>query len=558
MADLRIDLAAEFRGKKAFKEADKAVTSLDRAVGKLGKQLASVFAVTKVIQFGKASVKAFIEDEKAASQLAVAVKNLGLAFAQPQIDNYISKLEASSGIVDEKLRPAFQALLTTTGSLTKSQELLGVAIDGSRGSGIDLTQVATDLAQAYVGNTRGLRKYNLGLTQAQLKTASYAEIQQKFQQQFSGANQAYLATYAGKLDILGVAADRAKETIGKGLVDALVLASGKQGDVQDVADAMSSLSNYTADAVRGVGYLVGELSQLDAQFSGGFIGKLLGANFKYSLIGQLAELGNSVQTKPTAKRRFMGGQQANLYDSSAAAEKKFRDQQAKLAKQQIDAQKKLTAEQKKQAALKKAGTIFDMDQIQLIAALKGKLSDEDRKRAELQLALLNQNDVLATSLTKQILMAQDATGGLYQYFLTIGDTKIKNPFSFLDQWIIDFQAKLAALTIPDLSKPSTYTGQGIDPNIAALGVTAGYGANIPQTGDPSTVASNAILNGLYGMQSTAGFVDTSSVTGTNVKVYVAGSVVTEQELVDAIQSGLQSNSLSGAPSQIGRIAGMFG
>ena len=128
MADLRIDLAAEFRGKKAFKEADKSVTSLDKAVGKLGKQLASVFAVTKVIQFGKASVKAFIEDEKAANQLAVAVKNLGLAFAQPQIDNYISKLEASSGIVDEKLRPAFQALLTTTGSLTKSQELLGIAI----------------------------------------------------------------------------------------------------------------------------------------------------------------------------------------------------------------------------------------------------------------------------------------------------------------------------------------------------------------------------------------------------------------------------------------------
>jgi hypothetical protein len=216
MADLRIDLAAEFKGKKAFKQADKATTSLDKAVGKLGKQLASVFAATKVIAFGKASLKAFMEDEKAASQLAIAVKNLGLAFAQPQIDNYINKLELSAGIVDEQLRPAFQALLTTTGSLTKSQELLSIAIEGARGSGKDLTTVATDLAQAYVGNTRGLRKYNLGLTQVQLKTASFAEIQAKFQQQFSGANQAYLATYAGKLDVLAVAADRAKETIGKG------------------------------------------------------------------------------------------------------------------------------------------------------------------------------------------------------------------------------------------------------------------------------------------------------------------------------------------------------
>ena len=57
MADLRIDLAAEFRGKKAFKQADKAVSGLDKAVGKLGKQMASVFAVSKVYAFGKIWIK---------------------------------------------------------------------------------------------------------------------------------------------------------------------------------------------------------------------------------------------------------------------------------------------------------------------------------------------------------------------------------------------------------------------------------------------------------------------------------------------------------------------
>jgi len=197
-----------------------------------------------------------------------------------------------------------------------------------------------------------------------------------------------------------------------------------------------------------------------------------------------------------------------------------------------------------------------MEQIQRIAALKGKLSEEDRTRVEAQLALLNDNDLLAAKLTKDILMAQDATGGLYQYFLKIGDTSIKNPFAFLDTWIKDFQTKLNALTMPDLSKPSTYAGAGIDPAIAALGVVAGYGAGVPMT--VANQASTTLGNGSYGMQSTAGFVSTQSVTGSNVQVYVSGSVVTEQELIDAIQSGLQSNSLSGAPSQIGRIAGMFG
>ena len=197
-----------------------------------------------------------------------------------------------------------------------------------------------------------------------------------------------------------------------------------------------------------------------------------------------------------------------------------------------------------------------MEQIQLIAALKGKLSDEERTRVQAMLAILNENDVLAQQLTKQILMAQDATGGLYKYFLTIGDTKIKNPFAFLDQWILDFQKKLDDLmkVKPPVTNPN-YVPSGFSPDLAKIGVIPGYG---DYSGSITNPYSNEVLNGLYGMQSTAGFVDTSSATGTNVKVYVSGSVISEQELIDAIQSGLQSNSLSGAPSQIGRIAGMFG
>ena len=202
MADLRVDIASEFTGKAAFTKAQKATSSLDKAVGKLGKQIASVFAFTKIVAYGKASVKAFVEEERAVSQLTTAVKNLGLAFAQPQINNFIDRLQSSSAIVDDELRPAFQALLTTTGSLTKSQELLSLAIEGSRGSGIALTTVSQDLANAYNGNTRGLRKYNLGLTKAQLTTISFSDVQERFARQFSGANAAYLDTYAGKLDVL--------------------------------------------------------------------------------------------------------------------------------------------------------------------------------------------------------------------------------------------------------------------------------------------------------------------------------------------------------------------
>jgi hypothetical protein len=556
MADLRIDLAAEFRGKKAFQEADKSVSTLDKAVGKLGKQIASVFAAQKIYAFGKASVKAFAEDQASAARLAKTVDNLGLAFANPAIDQFIKKLETQSGIVDETLRPAFQALLTTTGDVTKSMDLLTKAVDISRGSGVDLATVSQDLANGYVGITRGLKKYNLGLSQAQLKSKSFEEIMGLLNKQFNGASAAYLETYAGKMDILNTAADNAKETIGKGLVDAMTEIVGKNTDVQDLATSMQHLAEFTADFARGIGRITGDIKNIPILKQ--VFGLIALSAEKTSPASLIAKLGKE-KLKPVPGYGASTGTIADyqrMKDEKAAAKAKAAAdaKAAALAKSSLKAQKALTDEQKKQAALKKAAGIFDMQQIELIAALKGELSTDDRRRAELQLALLNGNLDEAEKLTKQILYAQDATGKLYQYFLQTPDAK--NPFGYLDQWIKDFQDKLNALTLPDLSKPSSYSGSGIDPALTAIGVTAGYGAGVPMT--VANQASTTLGNGSYGMQSTAGFVSTQAVTGSNIQVYVSGSVVTEQELIDAIQSGLQSNSLSGAPSQIGRIAGMFG
>jgi hypothetical protein len=571
MADLRIDLAAEFKGKKAFKEADQAVGGLDKAVGKLGKQVASVFAAQKIIAFGKASVKAFAEDQASAARLTKTVNNLGLAFANPAITQFIQKLSMQSGIVDETLRPAFQGLLTTTGDVTKSMGLLTKAVDISRGSGVDLATVTQDLNNGYVGITRGLKKYNLGLSQAQLKAMSFEQIMVLLNKQFNGASAAYLETYAGKMDILNTAADNAKETIGKGLVDALTLAVGSNGDVKTLAGYMQDIADESANAAVGIGYLVSGLDSMKSAIPG--LSKLLslGVLGKYGPFGLLADIGKKVKAQNASGYGDYSGStvdyQRQQDQKAAARAKAIADKKARdLAAQTLKNQQKLTAEQKKQAQLKKDGTVFDMQQIELIAALKGQLSKDDEARVKLQLALLDGNVEEADRLTKQILMAQDSTGNLYKYFLSIGDMTIKNPFAFLDTWLAEFQKKLAATlamtnTATATTATAAYVPAGMSSAIAALGVTAGYGANIPQTGTPSTIASTTLANGSFGIQTGVGnFVDSSSITGsgTNVKVYVQGNVVTEQDLIDAIQRGLQTNSLSGSPSSIGRIAGMFG
>ena len=516
MADLRIDLAAEFKGKKVFKEAETSVNSLNKQVQKLGKSLGIALGSAALVRYGRDAVKAFAADEAAAVRLSNAVRNLGLAFAQPEINQYIKNLESQSGIIDDTLRPAFQALLTTTKDLTVSYSLLNNAIAISRGSGIDLATVSQDLANGYVGITRGLKKYNTGLTQTELKSKSFADVLKILNKQFAGANQAYLSTYAYKLDVLTVAAENAKETIGEGLVKALASAGGGS-DVQDAVKTIDSIAKAINGVTQAVGYAVGGLTKLykALDFVTSF-GGLFGANGKI-----VQKIAPEKLTQATTKAATT---------------------QAKTSTILAKATKANTAELKKQAALKKAGTVFDMEQIQLLAALKGKLSAEERTRVEAQLALLNENDVLAQQLTKQILMAQDATGGLYKYFLTIGNTQIKNPFAYLDEWITQFQNKLNALKFP-MAQSAPIGSLAAAP---VSGVVQGF--TPPPVGTYGTMAADQPFIGPVAPSAAAPVIN----------VTVQGNLIREQELIDKVIAGAQLSSLSGSPSQIGRIAGMFG
>jgi len=426
--------------------------------------------------------------------------------------------------------------LTTTGSLTKSQELLNNAIQISRASGIDLATVSQDLASGYVGITRGLKKYNTGLTQAELKSKSFADILGIMLTKSAGAASAYLETTQYKLDALALASNNAKETIGKGLVDAFALMAGGT----QTSDAVKAIDNI-AKAINGIavatGFAIGGLVRLykGLDFLTSF-GGLTGANG--SLAGMLESKPSTNRSKSPAGTAARTAQQRA---AEAAAAKRAKELAA-LTKKQVTATKALTDEQKKQAALKKAQSVFDLEQIQIIAALKGNISAEDRTRLEAQAAILNGNADLATKLTKDILMAQDSTGKLYQYFLSIGNAKIANPFAFLDQWILDFQMKLNALTSPSTA---TYRPAGLAPELAAIGVVAGYG---DYAGSTANQYNNTDYPN-YGMQTGGG--------DTIINVQVQGNVIREQELIDKVLAGAQLSSLSGSPSQIGRIAGMF-
>ncbi len=525
MSNITIGIGAEFKGRKAFKDASNSTSALEKGVKKLGKQLAGVFAVQQVTAFAKASIKAFAEEEKSAAILANTMKNLGMAFATPQLETFIGELSRTAAVADDVLRPAMQKLINQTGDYFKSQELLQQAIEISRGSGVELGTVVNDLAQAYVGNTKGLKKYNLGLSQAELKTMSFTDVQKKLTNQFKGANAAYLQTYAGKMEALKVAAGEAQETIGKGLVDALMAISGDT-TVEDLADSMQSLADYTANVIRGFGDVVAKLKEMNAA-APDWLKNSLGQFFKTNAIFGASKTVLDYLNKQgeLAYNKTLENPSVVMFKADMA-NLRLQIEANVLKKKELDLTKKRAAEDRKAQMAKKQAALFDLEKIGLVAALQGKITEEEKLRLNLQLALLTGNDELAKKLSAELANSIDKTGKLAKDLTTLPDAK--NPFAawsaFLDEIIR--KAQFAASIGGNGSAARGADFATLTPTVQSLVAGGGGAAGSTAAGD--------------------------------VYITVNGSVLSEQDLITAVQNGLNYNSLAGKPSDIGRIAGMFG
>jgi len=521
MADLRVDIAAEFVGKKAFKEADIAAVRLDKTIKKLARTFGVTLGAGAITAYSKAAVKAFAADEAAAARLSTAVDNLGLSFSKVQVADFISNLERTASIADDVLRPAFQSLLNITGSLTKSQELLTNAIQISRASGVDLATVTNDLGKGYVGITRGLIKYNTGLTRAELQTKGFNEILGIMLAKSAGAAQDYLTTTSFKMDTLALASENAKETIGKGLVDAFA----RIGGGTEAKDAAKAIDNI-AKAVNAVTLVLGTAIGLVNKFRQGYTNFLMDP-FGTGMGGSAASTGRSASPAGTAVRL------RQQREAEAAAAKRAKEV-ANLTKKQVASQKALTAEQKKQASLKKSGTVFDLEQIQIVAALKGKLTKEEEVRLQAQLALLNGNADLAAKLTSQILNAQDASGNLAMFLAALPNAR--NPFQYLDAYLSGLAAKAAAIGI------GTPFGQ------------APINTDSTVTPPPPTNVPTMPSDGMITYNTRTGLNYNPNANNVVVELKITG----EGDVTNAIAKGLQNQSLStGDSSYINRRTGGF-
>ena len=331
--------------------------------------LAGVAAAGMAIAFGVDAVKAAAADEASQKRLRTSLKNTVKATdAQVKsVEKFILKTSLAKGVVDDKLRPAYQRLVQSTGSMAKSQDLLNLALDVSAGTGKDVETVSNALAKAYDGNFTALKKLGVKIDDNIIKTKDFKAAQQALDDVYKGQAKVKANTFEGKMERFKIAINEAKESIGglilekiQPLVDKWMprivnavdnvvagfsgskAGKGKPGytlgqAIRDTADALGNLfSSFTEDAngktktfaenlqsiADAVDNIAGAINSLAGAIRKGkqlgqgfwdFLGKLDTANLPFSAENRARDWA----TNPTAedplhqnlprRRHFMGG-----------------------------------------------------------------------------------------------------------------------------------------------------------------------------------------------------------------------------------------------------------
>ena len=370
MANIVVSAVSTFDN-KGLKKGAKEVSAFDKQIKKLGK----TFAAIGVAGFARSAVNAFIESEKAAAKLRTTVSNLGLEFEQPGIEDYLKKLSLQFGIVDESLIPGFQRLLIVTKDVAKAQSLFETALNVSAGTGKDLTAVSTSLSKAYLGDNAALGRLGVGLSKAQLKSASFLEVQRTLNVNFAGQAAAAVEGYAGSMAKLTVAVDESKEAIGKGLLDAIAALSGSN-DINTFTTKMVNAAEKIGNAFRTVGDVIG----------------LLNPNAS-------VKVGGKFLRKSDVMNQNVGG-----YSGIPGPRKA----EVKAIKDAVTLRKAENEQLKKKTAVDQLRDKFDVERIGLTAALNAATDEETKLRIKAQIAILDNNEALAKKILAEMAAADAA------------------------------------------------------------------------------------------------------------------------------------------------------
>lgn len=609
---LVIDIVGQFSGKKAFDQAESAAE-------RLGRTVKTALIGVGVTAFAKSAISAFAAQEKQLNLFKNSLRTIGFEFATSDSLAFLNSLKLQYGVVDEQLIPAYQQLLTTTRSLAASQNLTNVALDIAARQNISVTAAADALSKAYLGNTKSVGALGLGISKATLASGDFSAILKEITNITKGSAASAADTFSGKLAKIKVAADSAKVSIGAGLVEALMQIS-KSTDIDQLQGKIINFGNSAAETLTNVGKLISEnivliksfaivlaaaftvnkiaafiaslqtIVKVVKQLRNALIASAVARNFLFNPLGAAAltagmfaaiglvtkgvEALSDSTTRATenllnlfgaSKALGVGGDQggAAKYAEGAAA-RAAADAKAAAAAQ-LKATNAQTKALKDQAKLKKAQSLFDIDQVQIFAALQGKITEDEKLRLSLQLALIQGNASEAERLAAQLAISQLQTTNLALAIAKLPSAL--NPFRDYPEDVREalndingIQDALNKLKAPRLTViiDTVYTGGNV-PNvvggISSAPVTSGIeGLGLGADQGAAARALEQRRNDLTNLERSLGRGgDQGGAARTNVNVTVQGNVISNKDLADTIRMQLVDSSASGSFSSIGRV-----
>jgi sugar-specific transcriptional regulator TrmB len=180
---------------------------------------------------------------EAASQAQTTTVALATAMNNAKVNT-----EANRGAVEKSVasmenlaftgndaRGAMMTLVTATGSVSKSTQLMSEAANLARAQHESLGAASETLARALTGKLGGaFKEYGITLDTTLPKNEAITKALNDLNEKIKNQASAYLETYAGKMELLKTKMDNAKETIGGALIPILTNLTSVFAGVLDV------------------------------------------------------------------------------------------------------------------------------------------------------------------------------------------------------------------------------------------------------------------------------------------------------------------------------------
>jgi hypothetical protein len=382
--------------KKGLERATKELKGFDKVVATGSFRLRTfakaggVAAAAGLALFTKRSIEAALAQERLDKQLQLSLRSLDEEFRFPEVKAFLDTLERATNITGEQLVPAFRKLVSQTGDLQSAQFLLSTALDTSAGTGADLNSVLNAINKAATGNYKSIVSLGIGFTAAEAKAAGFTKIIQSLDK-YQGAAEKQTETFSGQLKSFQISAGKATETLGLGFLTAGAYITGAQGKLDVFGATLETTATQFTDI------LVGSAKSFGDKGLGGYLDLALIA--LEGLVGESVTLqrlekeGIEVRNKRLLQERgYLGLSQLTidaLEKQRLYGKKELTTEQIllKIQKDILAREKAVTKEKRAQQELDKKKAeleaMFDLDRINLQAALSRKLNAEDELRVKI-------------------------------------------------------------------------------------------------------------------------------------------------------------------------------